>query len=192
MPNPRKQDRELDALYAQLPALRCQGYCADSCGPIDMSVRERSRIVERARKAVKCEKGGLCNMLDENRRCTVYDIRPLICRLWGLTRSLACPYGCRPERWLTDAESARFLVEAERIGGSPLGDRAQRAMALAIGSLDEKEMTRIAREVIGPGRGTLEGRTVALHRAGLRMPFEREGIPIDEDKIGFPKQEGEE
>jgi hypothetical protein len=43
MPNPRKQDRELDALYAQLPTIKCQGFCHDSCGPIDLSVRERTR-----------------------------------------------------------------------------------------------------------------------------------------------------
>lgn len=118
-PNHRRQDRELDALYATLPRLDCQGYCADSCGPIAMSVRERARIVERARKPVTADGCGTCSMLTADRRCGVYDIRPLICRLWGIVERMPCPYGCRPEGGLLpDTEGARLLGEAHRIGGA--------------------------------------------------------------------------
>jgi hypothetical protein len=118
VPNPRRQDRELDALYATLPKLDCQGYCHESCGPIGMSVRERARIVERARKPVTCDAHASCSMLAE-RRCGVYEIRPMVCRLWGVVRSMPCPYGCRPEGgFLSDADGLRFLSEADRIGGA--------------------------------------------------------------------------
>jgi len=51
-----------------------------------------------------------CPALDEG-RCTVYERRPSICRLWGVVESLACPHGCRPEpRALTDQEGFAFLA----------------------------------------------------------------------------------
>ena len=164
MPNPRKQERELDALYATLPTLACKGYCHDSCGPIDMSVRERARIVERARKPITCGLGASCSMLTAERRCSVYDIRPMICRLWGLTKGMRCPYGCVPERWLPDDECARLLVDADRIGGSPKGDRAVRMMQTMLDSMTEDELSRMLRKVgvFRAGRPTLDGRAGAL------------------------------
>lgn len=58
-------------------------------------------------------------MLTEEHRCSVYEIRPMICRLWGLVRGMPCPYGCRPEGGLLpDEEGQRLLREAERIGGT--------------------------------------------------------------------------
>lgn len=187
MPNPRRQDRELDALYASLPRLDCQGYCHDSCGPIEMSVRERQRIVQRARKPIECSRGALCSMLDEQRRCSVYEIRPMICRLWGLVRSLPCQYGCRPEGGLlSDAEGIRLIVEAERIGGSPMGDVRQRMAEKMLASLSEDELARAAIEIIGLGRATLDGRIVALQRSGVRAPFELPGVPVDDHGLAFP------
>jgi len=37
----------------------------------------------------------------------------MICRLWGLTKSMACPFGCVPERWLTEDEAHALLAKAE-------------------------------------------------------------------------------
>lgn len=37
-------DADLTALYAQVPALVCRGLCQSSCGPIEMSARERQRL----------------------------------------------------------------------------------------------------------------------------------------------------
>jgi hypothetical protein len=119
MPNSRRQDRELDALYATLPKLVCQGYCSASCGPIATSARERARIETTAHRALTAEDPGpTCSMLTADRRCSVYEIRPMICRLWGLVQRMPCPYGCRPEGGLLpDSEGKRLLMEAERIGG---------------------------------------------------------------------------
>ena len=38
--------------------------------------------------------------------------KPMICRLWGLTRMMACPHGCVPSRWLTEEEARGFLDNA--------------------------------------------------------------------------------
>jgi Fe-S-cluster containining protein len=61
-----------------------------------------------------------CPYLEEE-RCTVYEVRPLICRLWGLVESMPCPWGCKPERYLTHEEGHELLARAAEIqsGGMP-------------------------------------------------------------------------
>ena len=81
-------------------------------------MRERARIVERARKPVEIDERATCSMLSADRRCEVYEIRPMICRLWGMVEQMPCPFGCRPEGgWLSNEDGARLLREANRIGG---------------------------------------------------------------------------
>lgn len=112
----------LDALYAELPTIDCQGFCHDSCGPIDMSSAERARIAE---QGVTIERGAWftdlrpirCPALTMFRQCSVYQIRPLICRIWGLTKRMPCTYGCRPSRWLSEPEAYALLGRAFTIAG---------------------------------------------------------------------------
>jgi hypothetical protein len=53
----------------------------------------------------------------ETGKCKVYSIRPTICRLWGLVRKMACPWGCVPERWLSDDEARRIILDVKKAGG---------------------------------------------------------------------------
>jgi Fe-S-cluster containining protein len=58
-----------------------------------------------------------CSLLVDE-RCTHYEIRPSICRLWGLVKdTLECPFGCVPERWLTNEEAKRFSEKVEKAAG---------------------------------------------------------------------------
>ena len=110
-----RQRSRLDRLYATLPQLACQGLCAESCGPIGMSAAELDRISERIGQhpvATSID----CPLLEAD-RCTVYAIRPMICRLWGLVETMPCPHGCTPSRWLAHAEGFEFLRRAAAIGG---------------------------------------------------------------------------
>ena len=80
-----------------------------------MSRVEWQRICKRLgeeRKAVDIN----CPMLD-NGRCSVYDIRPMICRLWGIVETMLCHHGCKPDRVLTAEEGFEFLQRAAEIGG---------------------------------------------------------------------------
>jgi hypothetical protein len=119
----------LEALYAELPTIQCQGLCWSACGPINMSEAERERIEARgvhiepfsSVRAQAWNAGAQlhCAALDRWGRCTVYDVRPLICRVWGNGRGdLACQYGCeRTGPRLSLAEVMRLLVRSMTIGG---------------------------------------------------------------------------
>jgi Fe-S-cluster containining protein len=50
-------------------------------------------------------------------RCSVYEIRPTICRLWGATESMPCPHGCTQPGALSQAQSFELLRLAARAGG---------------------------------------------------------------------------
>jgi Fe-S-cluster containining protein len=119
----------LEALYAELPSLDCKGLCWHSCGPIDMSVTERARItelgvtipgytVEAAERYQATGKVALCPALGPFKTCGVHPVRPLICRLWGTTETMRCPFGCEPSRELTEAEGYEFIDRSREIGGS--------------------------------------------------------------------------
>lgn len=125
-------DDQLDALYAELPSMECAGLCHDSCGSIGMTVAEQRRIAARGvNLPLMAVFPDLCPALTMLKRCGVYPVRPLICRLWGLVRSMPCTHGCRPEGgYLTEAQGHAFLRRAMEIGDQaaprPLRYRASR------------------------------------------------------------------
>jgi hypothetical protein len=167
----------VDALYATLPEMKCQGLCSDSCGPVGMSIRERARIIERARKPITCGAYASCSLLTDDRKCSVYDIRPMICRLWGLVASMPCPYGCRPEGGLLpDSEGARLLVAADGIGGSDMGEQLYKMAAQALEAMSQAELEAKASAIFRSSRPTLAGReyslapTVLEHRRQSEKP----------------------
>jgi Fe-S-cluster containining protein len=120
----------LEDIYRRLPKIACAGKCQDSCGPIMMSPIEQRRVEKRTGRpwlTVDLEYLAdmillgktdcmTCPLLDAaSGRCSVYAIRPLICRLWGLVEKMRCPWGCIPERWVSDDEADSLIKEAEEI-----------------------------------------------------------------------------
>lgn len=102
----KRRLRRLQEIYNSLPRVDCQRKCAASCGPIVWTRIEHENI----RKAVSGEfrimadrSFPACPYLDGD-RCTIYESRPLVCRLFGLIAKTPCPWGCKPERWLADEE----------------------------------------------------------------------------------------
>lgn len=121
----------LEEIYARLPTVECQGYCWNTCGGIDMSPLERERIEERGVRLPEdvreWERQWLANLpvhcpaLDrDTRRCTVYEVRPFVCRAWGVGRGeLACPYGCRVSgRRLRFSEVLKLQRDVAAVGGA--------------------------------------------------------------------------
>lgn len=120
-PNPRRQYERIQAVYAKLPKIQCQGKCQKACGPIQMSQLER-RKMEAEHGEVKATPPSLvCSMLGPTGQCIAYDLRPMICRMWGVVAGMPCPHGCMPEGGhMPDKEGFALLSEILDIGGRPL------------------------------------------------------------------------
>lgn len=115
-----KRQRILEEVYATLPTVDCKGLCFESCAAVpayDVEVRNLLRVSKRA--AIPFLEGGTPDgtkiiatnqLVDPScpflvlRRCTVYEARPLICRIFGVAAGLPCQYGCTPATILTDEE----------------------------------------------------------------------------------------
>ncbi len=123
----------LDEIYAQLPTIDCRGLCWDSCGPLDLPQVEQQRIEKEAgvvidRSSWIHDGPRICPALGMLHTCTVYDIRPLICRIWGMTKRLPCTYGCVPSRYLSEEETYSLLAKVYDIGGQKvMADACRRA-----------------------------------------------------------------
>lgn len=120
------QDAQLDALYAQIPEVKCKGHCHTTCGPIDMSKRERERIAEAGVDIPEVPDGVKlrdldftnCPALTDDKRCGVYEIRPFVCRAWGSTELLPCIYGCVPDGGpMPMADEVVLQTEVSNVGG---------------------------------------------------------------------------
>jgi Fe-S-cluster containining protein len=165
----------LDAVYAQLPEIECRGKCWDSCGPIAMTAPEQARVaaagVDIPTSNYFTDGPALCPALTMLRRCAVYEVRPLICRLWGLTEWMPCTYGCRPEGGLIkDAVARELLAQVAEIGGDVEqarrwreipGEDYMRTLRQVLAADAEDRLRRTARArstgggpvyVLGPGR----------------------------------------
>lgn len=114
-----KHERALDEIYAEIPSIPdCTGACASACGPIAMFAGEWERVKRTFGRTPRMQPGSLvCPMLSPTGKCMVYSVRPYICRLWGTTRALACPEGCRPERWLTRDEAHDIFLRLRELAG---------------------------------------------------------------------------
>lgn len=127
---------QLDALYAEIPSIDCQRQCQSACGPIEMTYVEWQRIIGKLGYEPKkhfnpfVRDGMTCPML-QGGLCSVYAMRPVICRLWGVTETMPCPWGCKPERVLSTRESYTLLQRAAVIGARDEAEREQEEKALA-------------------------------------------------------------
>lgn len=127
----------IDAVYARVPAIDCKGKCHDSCGPIAMTGVERERL-RRAGQEIyidgsRAKPGRMmtCSALTVLNRCAQYAIRPAICRVWGLTETMQCSYGCVPEGgFWTDAQAYDFLADVAEAAGEPVDARRFRRLAM--------------------------------------------------------------
>jgi len=124
---------QLDAIYAALPKVACQGKCAIACGAVPLTDAEARRLQVVTHRKPRTVLGfqalvdfvpgrqiERCIYLTERDRCSAYDVRPLICRVWGVVSSLSCMHGCVPDRWLSESEFLRLAQAVERIGGGRL------------------------------------------------------------------------
>lgn len=146
----------LERIYRAVPTVQCKGMCQQACGPIDMSAEERRRIdaggihipTMRELNDSITERGSMdCPALVDG-KCSVYDDRPLICRLWGAVESMPCPHDCEVTPGLLMDEGAQTLI-----GRSLKLDQVQKAKHVTPdGVVSQHVSTKIERESeSGPG-----------------------------------------
>ncbi len=111
----------LRALYASVPSVPCKGLCHDQCTLIPVAKAEREAIADHTGRRVKtipdmqqavmrpADDGLTCRYLKKS-RCTIYEVRPMICRLYGAAEGLECPHGCRPVGGLLSRDVVQGLL----------------------------------------------------------------------------------
>jgi hypothetical protein len=102
---------ELEEIYNSLPKITCQGKCQECCGPIGIFPAEADNIKSSNHSLPSLNSELTCSKLvPVFGTCSIYQQRPLICRLWGIAKEMPCPFGCKPERYLS-REEANALIK---------------------------------------------------------------------------------
>jgi hypothetical protein len=124
----------LERVYARIPRIECQRKCQAGCGIIAATGKIEAERLDRQfglqfgryftanGMDARAANGGwleigrtYCEFITADGNCDVYSLRPLMCRLFGTVRELACPHGCQPERWLNDAEKLELIRAVEAL-----------------------------------------------------------------------------
>lgn len=137
------------ALYAELPRMQCQGLCSDSCYSLVQTAVERDLVADVTGIELDLVQAppSACPALGVLKTCLAYEVRPLICRLWGMTPGMRCQYGCVPEGgFLTAEQTYGFLARAAELAGDDATAEKMREVFRTNPELAEKMMLRLQRE----------------------------------------------
>ncbi len=116
--------RKLEELYKRIPKIDCKGDCHHSCTIIPASKIEIKRAREKMLKNPFNPVHALQNLQDKKipccaalkeRRCAIYNIRPAICRLYGVAEGIECQFGCKPDKLMTKQEAYDLIREIEAL-----------------------------------------------------------------------------
>ncbi len=96
---------EIQKLYEKIPSFSCKEGCVRCCDNwIQFAPEEGERCGGFDFTGEVCEK--LCE-----KGCSVYENRPLICRLFASSVLMPCPYGYGPEHPLGEKETKEILQQ---------------------------------------------------------------------------------
>lgn len=51
-----------------------------------------------------------CPLLTSDGKCSIYEHRPAICRIWGVVKDMQCEHGCVPDVWL-EKNGSHFILD---------------------------------------------------------------------------------
>lgn len=106
----------LAVIYDALPKVACRGLCVEACGPIACTSGEALRMEFAGGKPLAFDAETLtCGYLRAG-RCTVYAVRPFVCRAFGAVEGMRCPFGCEPDRHIDRDEETRLFRQLEATG----------------------------------------------------------------------------
>jgi Fe-S-cluster containining protein len=105
---------EIEDLYNLIPDFICTPGCRECCK--NFGVPSRTQVEDERVKAFLREhkmqpgqaKGGTCPYLNQE-GCSIYPVRPLICRLYGTSPNYMCTMDVAPIRFLHEDEEAEIF-----------------------------------------------------------------------------------
>lgn len=109
---------DIKDIYELIPDFACADRCYECCrnfGVPSRTVVEDKRIKEflQERSMRQGEaRGNTCPYLDEDLKsggCSIYPVRPLVCRLYGTSPNYLCTEGVRPVRILQEDEEEEIF-----------------------------------------------------------------------------------
>lgn len=105
--------KEHQKIYKKIPKFECLPGCTDCCGPVPVSPYEADQLGIPGKRITPTHPGTLKCIFSDQNGCTVYDKRPMICRLFGTAdhHMLRCPHGCKPQKLLTSKKAARMCKQ---------------------------------------------------------------------------------
>ncbi len=104
-----------------IPTIACKGLCHYTCGPVAVTFDELqtmraaagvdlpANIVQGYCMLEPKEEALECRCLTEEKRCSIYEHRPMICRLWGVAEGLECEHGCEATGAVSREEAKKLL-----------------------------------------------------------------------------------
>jgi uncharacterized protein len=100
---------DIEDVYSLLPEFQCIPGCIECCQ--NFGVASRTRVEdERIREYLRAQgrepllmHGTTCPYVSQQ-GCTIYPVRPLICRLYGTSPNYQCIMGAKPMRLLHEDE----------------------------------------------------------------------------------------
>ena len=111
----QKLINQIEEIYSQIPNINCKRKCQEACGPIMMSPLEQNRINEHLGKSIDFLSSKQCPLLSIFGNCSIYEIRPLICRIYGTVKALECPHDCLPDKWLDDTKAQKLIQHLQTL-----------------------------------------------------------------------------
>ena len=106
---------DLEDLYRLIPDFLCTPGCHECCRSFGVPSRtrlEEERIqcfMAEREMAIAAVKGTTCPHLVIGGGCSIYAVRPLICRLYGTSTTYRCVAGVSPLRLLHEDEEAEIF-----------------------------------------------------------------------------------
>ena len=100
---------DIEDLYNLIPAFECKPGCIECCSSFGVPSRtwveeERIRAFVTVHGIVRRPVEGLCCPYVTPAGCAIYEVRPLICRLYGTSPNYLCKLQARPVHLLHEDE----------------------------------------------------------------------------------------